>query len=66
MFFFGFRGESFLLGILSESTANMNKVAITKDSDKKYAPIIFKLGFKHQLCIFHTEKSLNKQLKDYT
>ena len=31
--------------------------------DKKYASILQKLGFKHQLCIFHTKKSLNKQLK---
>ena len=45
--------------------ANKSEVAITKDSDKKYAPIISKLGFKHQLCIFHIKKSLNKQLKDY-
>ena len=33
--------------------------------DKKYASIIPKLGFKHQLCIFHTKKSLNKQLKTF-
>ena len=33
--------------------------------DKKYASIIQKLGFKHQLCIFHTKKSLNKQLKNF-
>lgn len=33
--------------------------------DKKYAPIIPKLGFEHQLCIFHTKKSLNKQLKTF-
>ena len=23
------------------------------------------MGFKHQLCIFHTKKSLNKQLKTF-
>ena len=40
--------------------ANKNKIAITTDLDKKYATIILKLGFKHQLCIFHTKKSLNK------
>lgn len=42
---------------LRESTANKNKIAITTDLDKKYASIIPKLGFKHQLCIFHTKKS---------
>ncbi len=35
------------------------------DLDKKYASIIPKLGFKHQLCIFHTKKTLNKQLKNF-
>ena len=50
---------------LRESTANKNKIAITTDLDKKYASIIPKLGFKHQLCIFHTKKSLNKQLKTF-
>ena len=50
---------------LKESTANKNKIAITTDLDKKYASIIPKLGFKHQLCIFHTKKSLNKQLKTF-
>ena len=43
---------------LRESTINKNKIAITTDLDKKHAPIIPKLGFKHQLCIFHTKKSL--------
>lgn len=41
---------------LRESTVNKNKIAITTDLDKKYASIIPKLGFKHQLCIFHTKK----------
>lgn len=50
---------------LRESTVNKNKIAITTDLDKKYASIIPKLGFKHQLCIFHTKKSLNKQLKTF-
>lgn len=50
---------------LRESTANKNKKTITTDLDKKYSSIILKLGFKHQLCIFHTKKSLNKQLKNF-
>jgi len=48
---------------LKESTTNKNKKAITTDLDSKYPQIIEKLGFKHQLCIFHTKKSLNRQLK---
>ena len=50
---------------LRESTINKNKIEITTDLNKKYASIIPKLGFKHQLCIFHTKKSLNKQLKKF-
>ena len=62
---YDFEDETTVMKFLKESTANKNKVAITTDLDKKYASIISKLGFKHQLCIFHTKKSLNKQLKDY-
>lgn len=62
---YDFEDETTVMKFLSESTANKNKVAITTDLDKKYPSIISKLGFKHQLCIFHTKKSLNKQLNDY-
>ena len=41
---------------LKESTINKNKKAITTDLDSKYSQIITKLGFKHQLCIFHAKK----------
>lgn len=61
---YDFEDETTVMKFLKESTANKNKVAITTDLDKKYASIISKLGFKHQLCIFHTKKSLNKQLND--
>lgn len=33
---------------LEQNTMNKNKIAITSDLDKKYKPIIEKLGFKHQ------------------
>lgn len=62
---YDFEDETTVMKFLSEATANKNKIAITTDLDKKYALIISKLGFKHQLCIFHIKKSLNKQLKDY-
>ena len=55
--------ETTVAKFLKESTANKNKKAITTDLDSKYPQIITKLGFKHQLCIFHAKKSLNKQLK---
>ena len=57
--------ETTITKFLKESTANKNKIAITTDLDKKFSLIILKLGFKHQLCIIHTKKSLNKQLKDF-
>ena len=50
---------------LRESTANKNKIAITTDLDKKYASIIPKLGFKHQLCIFHTKKNFKQTIKKF-
>ena len=50
---------------LRQSTANKNQIAITTDLDSKYSTIIPKLGLKHQLCIFHTKKSLNRQLKNF-
>lgn len=59
------KDETTVEKFLRESTANKNKIVITTDLDKKYASIISKLGFKHQLCIFHAKKSLNKQLKTF-
>ncbi|WP_400227375.1 hypothetical protein [Methanobrevibacter smithii] len=50
---------------LKESTANKNKKAITTDLDKKYASIIPKLGFKHQLCISHTKKNFKQTIKKF-
>ena len=50
---------------LRESTANKNKIAITTDLDKKYTSIIPKLGFKHQLCIFHTKKNFKQTIKKF-
>ena len=55
--------ETTVTKFLKESTANKNKITITTDLDKNYSLIIPKLGFKHQLCIFHTKKSFNRQLK---
>ena len=55
--------ETTVKKFLKESTANKNKKAIITDFDSKYPPVITKLGFKHQLYIFHAKKSLNKQLK---
>ena len=50
------KDETTVEKFLRESTINKNKIAITTDLNKKYASIIPKLGFKHQLCIFHTKK----------
>jgi len=50
---------------LKESTFNKEKIAITTDLDKKYKPIIEKLGFKHQWCLFHAFKNINKIVNDY-
>jgi hypothetical protein len=44
---------------------NKNKIAITSDLDEKYKPIIERLGFKHQWCLIHVFKNINKKIQDY-
>jgi len=50
---------------LEKNTMNKEKIAITTDLDKKYKPIIEKLGFKHQWCLFHAFKNFNKTINNY-
>jgi transposase-like protein len=50
---------------LEKSTWNKEKIAITTDLDEKYKPIIEKLGFKHQWCLFHAFKNFNKTINKY-
>ena len=50
---------------LNKSTMNKNKIAITTDLDEKYKPIIESLEFKHQWCLFHAFKNLNKTIKKH-
>ena len=42
-----------------------DETTVEKFLRESTATIIPKLGFKHQLCIFHTKKTLNKQLKNF-
>jgi len=44
---------------------NKNKIAVTSDLDDKYKSIIEDLGFKHQWCLFHVFKNINKKIQDY-
>ena len=50
---------------LEQNTRNINKISITTDLDEKYKPIIEKLEFKHQWCLFHALKNFNKIIKKY-
>jgi len=50
---------------LEQNTRNINKISITTDLDEKYKPIIEKLGFKHQWCLFHALKNFKKIKKKY-
>lgn len=50
---------------LTESTRNKNKIAVTSDLNWKYKPIIEELGFKHQWCLFHVFKNINKKIQDH-
>jgi transposase-like protein len=50
---------------LDVNTHNQKKISITSDLDDKYKPIIEKLGFKHQYCLVHARKNINKTIKEY-
>lgn len=50
---------------LDINTCNQKKISITSDLDDKYKPIIEKLGFKHQWCLVHARKNINKTIKEY-
>lgn len=62
---YDFENEETVKDFLIKSTANKNKFAITTDLDPKYASVVPRLGFKHQYCIWHGKKSLNKLLETY-
>jgi len=53
------------LEFLEQNTRNKNKIAITSDLDEKYKPIIERLGFKYQWCLFHALKNFKKIIKKY-
>lgn len=48
---------------LRDNLENIDVKCICTDLDKKYKPIIEKLGYKHQYCLFHTKMNINKKLK---
>jgi transposase-like protein len=50
---------------LEKNTMNKERIAITTDLDDKYKPIIEKLGFQHQWCLFHAFKNFNKKINKY-
>ena len=57
--------EKIIHNFLSRSTRNKNKYSITTDLKKEYRNCIYKLGFKHQFCMFHTKQKLNRDIHDY-
>lgn len=50
---------------LDVNTRNQKKISITSDLDDKYKSIIEKLGFKHQWCLVHAQKNINKTIKEH-
>jgi len=50
---------------LEESTRNQKKIAITSDLKEEYKPVIEGLEFKHQWCLFHVFKNINKKIQEY-
>ncbi len=49
---------------LDVNTRNQKKISITSDLDDKYKSIIEKLDFKHQWCLVHARKNINKTIKE--
>jgi len=47
---------------ITESTENKPLIAITTDHIPEYKTIIYELGVKHQLCIFHFYKMISDRL----
>jgi hypothetical protein len=47
---------------ITESTENKPLIAITTDHVPEYKTIIYELGVKHQLCIFHFYKMISDRL----
>ena len=57
--------KKYINKFLDLNTCNQNRISITSDLDDKYKPIIEKLGFKHQWCLVHARKNINKIIKEY-
>jgi hypothetical protein len=50
---------------ISETLINQKKICITTDLKKEYKPIVEKLGFKQQWCMYHTRKAFIKAFRKY-
>lgn len=50
---------------LSESTYKKERKTIVTDLKDEYRKPIWKLGFKHQFCIFHAEQKINRDIRKY-
>jgi len=50
---------------INKSTYNQNRYYIVTDLKKEYREVIYKLGFKHQFCKFHTKQKINRDIKLY-
>lgn len=60
------RSETSVKKFLHDATFNKNRNAITTDLEESFKRPIDNLGFKHQFCLFHAKKNLNKAVKDYS
>lgn len=50
---------------INKSTYNQKRYYIVTDLKKEYREVIYKLGFKHQFCKFHTKQKINRDLRTY-
>lgn len=54
-----------IYSFLSQSTRNQPRNYIVTDLKKEYREVIYKLGFKHQFCRFHTKQKINRDINNY-
>lgn len=50
---------------LSESTYKKERKTIVTDLKHEYSNPIWKLCFKHQFCIFHSEQKISRDINNY-
>ncbi len=57
--------EKTIMDFINKSTINQRRISITTDLKHEYRKPIYKLGFKHQFCKFHTKQKINRDIHNH-